>query len=90
MFLALPLAAQVNVLTYQYDRTRAGANRRETTLTHVNVNSTSFGKLFSNPVDGYIFGQPLYLTVGGRNIVYVATEHDSVYAFDADTQAPPI
>ena len=88
--LTLPLAAQVNVPTYQYDLTRAGANRRETILTHVNVNPTSFGKLFSDPVDGYIFGQPLYLTVNGRNIVYVATEHDSVYAFDADQSGPPI
>ena len=59
--MALPLAAQVNVLTYQYDNTRAGANRRETVLTPVNVNVNSFGKLFSHPVDGYIYGQPLYL-----------------------------
>jgi uncharacterized protein (TIGR03437 family) len=88
--LALPLAGQVNVLSYQYDLTRAGANRRETILTHVNVNSNSFGKLFSNPVDGYIFGQPLYFATGSRNVVYVATEHDSVYAFDADKPGPPL
>lgn len=54
------------------------------------MNSTSFGKLFSDPVDGYIFGQPLYFTVNGRDLVYVATEHDSVYAFDADQQGPPV
>ena len=53
LVLTLPLAAQVNVLTYQYDNTRAGANRSETLLTPVNVNSGTFGKLFSYPVDGY-------------------------------------
>ena len=58
---ALPLAAQVNVLTYQYGPTRAGANTRETVLTRVNVNQYQFGKVFSHPVDGYVYGQPLYL-----------------------------
>jgi uncharacterized protein (TIGR03437 family) len=96
--LALPLSApvalcQVNVLTYQYDNTRAGANLSETTLNKTNVNAAGFGKLFAYPVDGYIYGQPLYvanITVPGRgthNVVYVATEHDSVYAFDADSGA---
>jgi hypothetical protein len=94
--LTLPLAAQVNVLTYQYDNTRAGANRRETVLTPLNVNVNSFGKLFSQPVDGFIYGQPLYLANvdipdrGRHNVVYVATEHDSVYAFDADQQDDPL
>ena len=87
---ALPLAAQVNVLTYQYELSRAGVNRRETTLTPINVNSTSFGKLFSDPVDGYIFGQPLHFTVNGRSLIFVATEHDSVYAFDAGREGPPV
>src|SRR5581483_2669891 len=96
ILLALPLAAQVNVLTYQYDNTRAGANQQETVLTPLNVNVNSFGKLFSYPVDGYIYGQPLYLggvdipDRGRRNVVYVATEHDSVYAFDADNQDDPL
>ena len=94
--LILPLTAQISVLTFQYDNTRAGVNRRETVLTPVNVNSTSFGRLFSNAVDGYIYGQPLYLAnveipgKGTRNVVYVATQRDSVYAFDADTQGAPL
>ena len=50
---ALPLTAQVSVLTYQYDLTRAGANRGEIGLTAANVNSGQFGKLFSHPVDGW-------------------------------------
>jgi uncharacterized protein (TIGR03437 family) len=85
-----PLAAQVSVLTYQYDLTRAGANTNETALTPANVNASQFGKLYSYPVDGYIYAQPLYapnVTIAGRgshNVVYVVTEHDSVYAFDAD------
>ncbi len=87
-----PLAAQFNVLTYQYDNTRAGQNLNEFLLTKSNVNSTQFGKLFSYPVDGQVYGQPLYLggvnVAGGfHNVVFVATEHDSVYAFDADSNA---
>jgi outer membrane protein assembly factor BamB len=91
---ALPLAAQVNVLTYQYNNARTGANLSETVLTPANVNAAQFGKLLSYPVDGYIYGQPLYLAAvdipesGAHNVVYVATEHDSVYAFDADNYAP--
>ena len=82
-------SAQVNVLTYQYDNTRAGANQQETTLTPSNVNQAQFGKLASFPVDGLVYAQPLYmsnLAIGGgtHNVVFVATEHNSVYAFDAD------
>lgn len=89
---SLPLAAQFNVLTYQYDNTRAGQNLNEVLLTKTNVNQNQFGKLFSYPVDGQIYGQPLYLggvnIAGGfHNVVFVATEHDSVYAFDADNNA---
>jgi PQQ-like domain len=78
------------VFTYHYDNSRDGVNPFETILTPANVNSGNFGKLFSYPVDGYIYGEPLYVpgvsipTVGVRNVVYVVTEHDSVYAFDAD------
>ena len=92
---ALPLSAQVNVLTYQYDNSRVGANAHEVVLTTANVNANQFGKLFSQPVDGYVYGQPLYLagvTIPGKgvhNVVYAVTEHDSVYAFDADTNTAP-
>jgi uncharacterized protein (TIGR03437 family) len=93
---AWPLLAQISVLTYQYDPSRAGANLSETVLTPSNVNSSQFGKLFSNAVDGYVYGQPLYVAgvgvpgKGVHNVVYVVTEHDSVYAFDADGPGPPL
>jgi hypothetical protein len=69
---------------------RTGLNSSETVLTPANVNSTQFGKLFSLPVDGQLFAQPLYvpsLTIGSKvhNVLFVATQHDSVYAFDADS-----
>src|SRR6516164_672533 len=87
---AIPTAAQVNVTTSRGNNQRTNVNTNETLLTPANVNSTSFGKLFSQSVDGYVFAQPLYVsnvTIDGavHNVVYVATEHDSVYAFDADS-----
>jgi len=81
---------QVAVTTYHNDNIRDGVNQNETTLNLSNVNSRQFGKLFSRSVDGQIYAQPLYvpnLTINGHqhNVVFVATENDSVYAFDADT-----
>jgi hypothetical protein len=79
-----------DVTTYHYDLARDGLNAQETVLTLSNVNSTQFGKIGFDTVDGLVDAQPLYLanvTAGGklRNVLYVATEHDSVYAFDADS-----
>ena len=84
------VASSSAVLTYHNDNLRTGQDVHETILTTANVNSSKFGKLFSLPVDGPIFAQPLYMpgvTVGTQthNLVFVATEHNSVYAWDADT-----
>jgi IPT/TIG domain len=84
------LQAQVSVTTYHNDNARTGQNTQETSLTPANVNSSQFGKLFSVALDGYVYAQPLYMAnvpniAGGtHNVLYVATEHDSVYAIDAD------
>ncbi len=81
---------QNNVLTQHNDNTRSGLNANETLLTPANVNVNSFGKLFTQNVDGIIVGQPLYasdvLMNDGlvHNVVYVATQNNTVYAFDAD------
>ncbi len=79
-----------DVVTYKYDVMRTGQNVAELALTPANVTSATFGKLRNLMVDGLVDAQPLYLsklTVAGaaHNVVFVATEHDSVYAFDADT-----
>jgi hypothetical protein len=84
------LAQSPNVLTWRYDNTHQGQNTQETILTPTNVNANTFGKLFSQSVDGEVYAQPLYvanLTVNGatHNVIFVADEHDSVYAFDADS-----
>lgn len=82
---------QNDVLTQHNDNTRSGLNANETLLTPANVNVKSFGKLFTQGVDGIIVGQPLYasnvLMNDGllHNVVYVATQHNTVYAFDADS-----
>jgi len=82
--------AQVNVLTQHNDNARTGVNLRETALNTHTVRAATFGKLFERKVDGQIYAQPLIATglafPGGRkrNVVFCETEHNSVYAFDAD------
>lgn len=84
-------ASTIDVVTYHYDNLRTGQNLNETILTSANVNSTTFGKLGAFTVDGRVDAQPLYLSavampgVGTKNVLYAATEHGSVYAFDADS-----
>src|SRR6266481_5588867 len=80
--------ALTEVLTQHNNTARTGANLTESILTRANVNTQHFGKLYDLPVDGQIYTQPLLVTglpINGqlRNVVFVATEHNSVYAFDA-------
>ena len=89
-------SAQVEVtdfpgtFTWRNDNSRSGLNAKELALAPVTVTSAAFGKLFSCPLDGYAYAQPLYVAnlaipgKGMRNVVFVATELDSVFAFDAD------
>jgi hypothetical protein len=90
LMLTVQAAAVPDVTTYHYDNARDGLNAQETILTPANVNSASFGKLRFFNADGKIDAQPLYLaalSVNGTaaNVVYMASEHDSVYAINADT-----
>jgi hypothetical protein len=90
LFLTSTLTAQVNVLMQHNDLNRSGWNSRETKLTTGNVKTGKFGYLFNRSVDDQIYAQPLVMNVtipnvGKRNVVYVATVNNSVYAFEADS-----
>jgi outer membrane protein assembly factor BamB len=87
-------SSATDIVTYHNDIARTGQNLQETILTTTNVNSSTFGKLFTFSVDGIIDAQPLYLSGvaipsnGKHNVVYTVTENDSVFAFDADAGTP--
>ncbi|HVW83820.1 MAG TPA: hypothetical protein VHB50_04040, partial [Bryobacteraceae bacterium] len=89
-------SARQDVLTGNYDNYRTNADLNETVLHPSGLDPSSFGKLFTLSVDGQIYAQPLYqqnVTIDGKgahNVVFVATTHNSVYAFDADSPAPPL
>jgi hypothetical protein len=89
-----PAGPSEDVLTFHNDNARTGQNLHESILTTANVNMSTFGKLFTISVDGKVDAEPLYATnvsiSGGasHNLLIVATEHGSVYAFDADSGSP--
>jgi hypothetical protein len=90
MMIGIQSASHAQVVTAQYDNFRTGADLNETVLKPSNVNTRDFGKRFSRTVDGDVFAQPLNVPslaipgVGKRSVVFAATEHDSVYAFDVN------
>ena len=85
------MPSSINVVTYHYDNLRTGQNTAETNLNPANVNSAQFGKIGEFSVIGKVDAQPLYLSnvsipgAGTKNVLYVATEHGCVFAFDADS-----
>jgi hypothetical protein len=89
LMVTAPSSGAANVLMWHYDAQRTGLNPNEVSLSPASVTPQSFGKLFSYLLDGYEYGQPLLVSNlaingGTHNVVFAATENDSVYAFDAD------
>jgi hypothetical protein len=93
--LAIAAAAQVTITTSQYDNRCSGATLNEKILTPQNLNPNQFGKLGAFKVDGAVYAQPLFMPAvdipgkGKHDVLFVATEHDSVYAFDAVRPGDP-
>src|SRR5215469_6664129 len=90
-----PPPVATSVLTQHNDNARTGQNTAETILNTTNVNTAQFGKLFAMPADGQVYAQPLYvpgvaIKGGVHNVVIIATENDSVYAYDADASGAPL
>ena len=89
-FATVEVTSFPGTLTWRNDNSRSGVNSQELALAPATVSSSTFGKLFSCPIDGYAYAQPLYMSnllipgSGIHNVIFVATEKDSVYAFDAD------
>ena len=93
--LTVSVGGEMIVVRNRYDPFTTGANTQETALNSRNVNSAAFGKLFSYYVNGAVCAQPLYvagspMAAGTRNVLYVATMNERVYAFDADRSGPPL
>src|SRR5271166_5748377 len=90
---AFTLAAQTSVVTYHNDNARTGRYLNEILLTPADLNAGLFRKRYFLPVDGTVYAQPLYLSrvkiagKGFHNVLFVATSHDSLYAFDADDES---
>ena len=88
-------AASTGYFTWKNNNQRTGLQSSETILTPANVNAAQFEKKFSNPIDGFAYAQPLYVSgvnIAGakHNVVFVATEHATVFGFDADSAGPPL
>jgi uncharacterized protein (TIGR03437 family) len=96
MALASAADAQLDVLTANYDNNRTNANLQETLLTPAKVAPGAFGKLGVLPVDGQVYAQPLYVSqlsmpgAAPRNVLFIATQHNTIYAYDADSASRPL